>query len=238
MIDSLEKFAPCLGQPFTIVDDAGNEFPVTLVEATARPVVEYPGRTKDPFQIQFKSADHSARASLPQRVYTVTHEILGPMGIFLVPIGPPRDGGGFLYQAIYVSANRTASGTRPVSLQRSGLPAIIGCPQLDRSSAGLVETRQSEQKRASPFRQVQSGPQFAARRERRVLRMRRVPRQSTRRRQLPGGAASSVRRSPVAGKLPMGPAFWLPSPQPSLPMRRSLSALPQSQIPRAPRSGT
>jgi hypothetical protein len=99
---SLSTFAPHVGESFTLVDDAGNRFAVTLAEATEGRITDYPGRTRDPFQIQFKSDEHSTRAFLPQQVYTVTHETLGPMPIFLVPIGPPRNGsGGFLYQAVF-----------------------------------------------------------------------------------------------------------------------------------------
>jgi hypothetical protein len=98
----LEAFTPFIGQPFAIVDGAGRPFPVTLAEATGRPVFDFPGRVRDPFQLQFKSEEHSVRGFLPQQTYIVTHDTLGSMELFLVPIGPPRDGSpGFLYQSVF-----------------------------------------------------------------------------------------------------------------------------------------
>jgi hypothetical protein len=100
VIPALADIAPLVGRQFALADAAGNRFPVTLDQATAMPVCEYPGRTREPFQIQFRSAEHSVRAFLPQGTYAV--EGLADEGIFLVPIGPPKDGaGGFLYQAIF-----------------------------------------------------------------------------------------------------------------------------------------
>jgi hypothetical protein len=94
-------------------------------------------------------------------------------------------------------------------------------------SAGREDTRQSEQKRASPLLQVQSCPRFAAMRERQVFRPHRVPHQSTRRTRCPGDAASSARRSPGAGKLPTGPAVSQPPTRPNGLMRLSQGASPQ-----------
>lgn len=93
---ALEDFIPCLGQEFSI-----DVLRIRLVEATRlHPTSQ--ARATSAFQLQFHCPDHSVACFLRQRIYTVTHERLGQMEIFLVPIGPPRDGsGGFLYQAVF-----------------------------------------------------------------------------------------------------------------------------------------
>ncbi len=97
---TLEAFEPCIGQEF-LIGDGGTSYPVKLAVAASLPV-SHCVRKSQPFQLQFHSAEHSAAGFLPQRIYTVSHERLGRMEMFLVPVGPPRDGrGGLLYQAIF-----------------------------------------------------------------------------------------------------------------------------------------
>lgn len=98
---TLEVFEPCVGQDFSIAPDEATSFPAKLVEAAALSAARWV-RQSQPFQLQFRSAGHSAASFLPQRIYTVEHQRLGRMEMFLVPLGPPRDGrGGFLYQAVF-----------------------------------------------------------------------------------------------------------------------------------------
>lgn len=99
---SLEMFTPLMGQRFLIVDDAGTEYPVMLASASGSRTVDFPGRVRDPFQLQFRSEDHSVHGFLAQQTYVVKHGTLGVLEMFLVPIGPPKDGsGGFLYQSVF-----------------------------------------------------------------------------------------------------------------------------------------
>ncbi len=96
----LEIFADRIGQEFTISDERAS-FRATLAEATTIKS-SFPGRQSPSFQLQFQAADHSISAFWPQRIYTISHDELDPMEVFLVPVGPPRDGsGGFRYQAVF-----------------------------------------------------------------------------------------------------------------------------------------
>jgi hypothetical protein len=97
----VEEFSGRIGQEFSIGVEGGGSFRARLAEAaTLR--LEAGGGERPPFQLQFHSAEHSAAAFWPQRIYTVEHAELGRMEIFLVPIGPARDGGGgFRYQAVF-----------------------------------------------------------------------------------------------------------------------------------------
>jgi hypothetical protein len=57
---------------------------------------EHGGPRKQPFSVLFRGPQNVV---LPQAIYRVEHERLGPMEIFLVPIGP--DGQGMRYEAVF-----------------------------------------------------------------------------------------------------------------------------------------
>jgi hypothetical protein len=98
----LDTLTPFVGRPFMIVAASGTGFAVTLVQATGHRVFDFPGRVRDPFQLRFKSIEHSVGCFLAQQTYVVRHDTLGAMELFLVPIGPPKDGsGGILYQSVF-----------------------------------------------------------------------------------------------------------------------------------------
>jgi len=93
-----EDFADKVGQGFAIAldDDGGGAIVAILAEAEQRK----PGRARDgsrvPFSLVFV-AEH--QQVLPQRLYRIEHEALGPLAIFLVPIA--RDARGVSYQATF-----------------------------------------------------------------------------------------------------------------------------------------
>lgn len=92
----LDFFSPHVNGIFTVMLDGDLMFPITLIEATALAVREFPGRTRDPFQLKFRG-DESIL--LNQCIHKLKHEVLGNLEIFLVPIG--QEDGHFIYQAIY-----------------------------------------------------------------------------------------------------------------------------------------
>jgi hypothetical protein len=96
---TLELFSPRVGEVFEIILDDDAVVPVTLCEATALRVFEYPGRNpnRHPFQIQF--GHPLAPVFLPQRIYRLRNAVLGLIEICLVPIGP--NGEDFRYQALF-----------------------------------------------------------------------------------------------------------------------------------------
>jgi hypothetical protein len=97
-------FAPYQKQTFRIYFT-----PTQSIEAELIQVKELPGGYDDlddeeeapprrqPFSLIFRSAQ--VKDYLPQKIYTVQHEQLGSLDIFLVPIGP--DSKGMRYQAIF-----------------------------------------------------------------------------------------------------------------------------------------
>lgn len=93
---TLDFFTPHIDSIFTAILDGDSLFPITLFEATALPVCEFPGRTRDPFQLKFRG-DESIL--LHQCIQRFKHEVLGDLEIFLVPIG--QENGHFIYQAVY-----------------------------------------------------------------------------------------------------------------------------------------
>lgn len=88
-------FQPHIGSRFEI--RLGNDALVlTLVEVTELAGSPYPTSNRNPFSLIFRG--DPARV-LPQRIYPLTHAVLGEISIFLVPITP--DGNGARYEAIF-----------------------------------------------------------------------------------------------------------------------------------------
>lgn len=93
---TLDHFFPHIGSIFTAHLDGNLLFPLTLLEASALPLREFPGRVRDPFQLRF-CGDESIL--LNQLTHRLKHETLGDIEVFLVPIG--KEDGKVIYQAIF-----------------------------------------------------------------------------------------------------------------------------------------
>ena len=102
MLDALTlaTFADCIGQTFLMSAVPDRSFPLALVEArslaSAGTRAEAGLRSREPFSLIFRGPGEPV---MPQRIYALTHDSLGNLELFLVPIGP--DQGGMLYQAIF-----------------------------------------------------------------------------------------------------------------------------------------
>ncbi len=92
---TLSLFAPRLNELFVVRLDDNDVYPLTLFEAAALPPGNYK-MAREPFQLRFRGP---GPRYLDQQIHVLENEVLGPLPIFLVPIG--RDGDGFLYQAIF-----------------------------------------------------------------------------------------------------------------------------------------
>jgi hypothetical protein len=90
---TLETFLPHVRSTFTL--RAGEAtLPLELVEATALPAGRAGGRP--PFALEF---DGPADPVHPQAIVELTHDVLGSLAIFVVPIG--RDERHTRYEAIF-----------------------------------------------------------------------------------------------------------------------------------------
>jgi hypothetical protein len=96
---TVDTFAPAVGEVFTL--DAGDVGRVELELLSAHlhepdaPVEDASG-TRAPFTLEFRGP---ADPMLPQHIYRLEHPALGPMEIFIVPIG--RDEVGTTYEAVF-----------------------------------------------------------------------------------------------------------------------------------------
>jgi len=96
MLDKLtrEDFAPRAGERFR-VEEAGVDLVLAeTVGLSAREGNQGPWR--EPFTLLFRGPKSPV---LPQRIYSLEHEALGRLEIFLVPIGPDEDG--MRYEAVF-----------------------------------------------------------------------------------------------------------------------------------------
>ncbi len=86
-------FAPLRGEPFGIAPEDAPEFELELVD-----VVEaaHEGTGRRQFSIVFRGGP---TPPLPQRIYRLEHDELGPLDLFLVPLGP--DSVGQRYEAVF-----------------------------------------------------------------------------------------------------------------------------------------
>ncbi|PKB57395.1 MAG: hypothetical protein BZY73_03490 [SAR202 cluster bacterium Casp-Chloro-G3] len=99
MLDKLtiEDFEPYVNQKFLIQVEDLDAVAVELVEAVelASGGNQTP-EARSPFSIVFRAPDGT---DLPQKIYEITHDSLGVLQLFLVPIGPDKLG--MCYQAIF-----------------------------------------------------------------------------------------------------------------------------------------
>ncbi|HET6509762.1 MAG TPA: hypothetical protein VFG42_23415 [Baekduia sp.] len=100
MLDRLTvaSFAPTLGDTYILVD-AELRLDLELIEATAHPADAPPtdaeGR-RTPFSLLFRGP---VEPVLAQRIQRLEHDALGPLELFLVPVG--RDAAGTRYEAVF-----------------------------------------------------------------------------------------------------------------------------------------
>ena len=91
---TIELFDDKIGQAFALDEAGAPAIPLTLTEAKA--LRNYTNAKRTPFSLMFTSKGDFI---LPQRIYALRHEVLGPLTIFLVPLS--HDGDISTYQAIF-----------------------------------------------------------------------------------------------------------------------------------------
>jgi hypothetical protein len=103
MLDALthESFLPHVGTDFHVRLGPTAALRLTLIEAAVTGPApggggSPPGSRRRPFSVLFRAARSPV---LPQRIYRLEHAAMGPLEIFLVPIGP--DAEGMRYQAVF-----------------------------------------------------------------------------------------------------------------------------------------
>jgi len=97
MLDKLTSadFSAHLNQKFHIRYQPETTLEVELIEVTKLGAEDMPGRR--PFSLTFRSSQRNSY--LPQHVYTLEHNQLEKMELFLVPLGP--DEVGMRYEAVF-----------------------------------------------------------------------------------------------------------------------------------------
>ena len=88
-----EVCAECLNDTFTITHE-GTDHAVQLIEA--KKFASGAEGDRVPFSLLFRGPEGM---DLPQAIYQVAHDKLGDGEIFLVPLGPGKEG--MLYEAVF-----------------------------------------------------------------------------------------------------------------------------------------
>ena len=88
------SFEEQLNTPFRI--HHGGQAPLEAVLFEVKLHEPHDGPRKQPFSLYFRSPQ---RGALPQAIYRVEHERMGPLDLFLVPVGP--DDKGMCYEAVF-----------------------------------------------------------------------------------------------------------------------------------------
>jgi hypothetical protein len=99
VLDALthESFLPHVGTDFPARLGPDATLGLTLIEVEATGPAPAGGATRRrPFSLLFRGPRAPV---LPQRIYRLEHAALGPLEIFIVPIGP--DAHGMRYEAIF-----------------------------------------------------------------------------------------------------------------------------------------
>jgi hypothetical protein len=89
------QFAGCLNERFRIHADTAS-FDVELIQAEALGPHHDGSARRESFSLVFRGP---LQPVLPQRIYRLEHEGLGTLEIFLVPVGPDKDG--MRYEAVF-----------------------------------------------------------------------------------------------------------------------------------------
>lgn len=90
----LESFLPHLKERFMLEADGAPPLELVLVECS--PLGQGEGRSRTPFSLVFRGP---SRPVMPQRIYRLLNEGMGALELFLVPIGPDREG--MRYEAVF-----------------------------------------------------------------------------------------------------------------------------------------
>lgn len=90
---TIDSFAGQKGSSFRLVATENLAFEITLAEVNALG----DSGTRMAFSLIFHAA--LSAPVVPQRIYRLEHGALGPLDVFVVPIGP--QGGVFRYEAIF-----------------------------------------------------------------------------------------------------------------------------------------
>lgn len=101
MLDEVtaDVFAEHLGSTFHIHHESGLPLVVSLIEATPLALLagtESTPTKREPCSIIFRGPLDPV---LPQQIYRIEHESLGRMDLFLVPLGPDKEG--MRYEAVF-----------------------------------------------------------------------------------------------------------------------------------------
>jgi len=89
------SFEEHLGTKFRISLGEGGVLELELVQVAL--YERHPGPRQQPFSLLFRAP--AGRGNLPQAIYRLEHDLMGPLEIFLVPIGP--DAQGMRYEAVF-----------------------------------------------------------------------------------------------------------------------------------------
>lgn len=89
------QFAGWLNERFRIYADAAS-FDVELIRAEALGSHHDGSTRREPFSLVFRGP---LEPVLPQRIYRLEHGGLGTLEVFLVPVGPDKDG--MRYEAVF-----------------------------------------------------------------------------------------------------------------------------------------
>ena len=89
-----DEFSQCLGNSFRILQDADEQIELDLIDVRGlRGTAGVDGR---PFSLLFRGPPAFI---IPQNTYVMTHERLGALTIFIVPVGRTADG--VHYEAVF-----------------------------------------------------------------------------------------------------------------------------------------
>jgi hypothetical protein len=91
---TIDLFDDKIGQTFALDEAEAPAIPLTLIEAKS--LRNYANAKREPFSLLFTSQGEFV---LPQRMYALRHDVLGPLSIFIVPLS--HEAGITTYQAIF-----------------------------------------------------------------------------------------------------------------------------------------
>jgi hypothetical protein len=91
---TIEQFDDKIGQIFALDEADTPAIPLTLTEA--KTLRNYANAKRVPFSLMFTSKGDFV---LPQRIYALRNDVLGPVSIFLVPL--THQDGITIYQAVF-----------------------------------------------------------------------------------------------------------------------------------------
>ena len=94
-IMTCEMFTPHVGETFRLSLEAGDRFDLELVEAELCKTQNSTSERK-PFALVFRGPPEPC---LNQQIFTLEHDTMGTLQMFLVPIGP--DDKGMRYEAVF-----------------------------------------------------------------------------------------------------------------------------------------